>query len=73
MYNGICVFSTVDGKNTLATTYCQSHLHKKVLEELDHVDKSIAEGAEGQNKPAEYATSFLYQVSQPHHSKSGLL
>ncbi|XP_030281047.1 broad substrate specificity ATP-binding cassette transporter ABCG2b isoform X2 [Sparus aurata] len=51
-----------DGKNTLATTYCQSHLHKKVLEELDHVDKSIAEGAEGQNKPAEYATSFLYQM-----------
>ena len=53
--------------------YYQSHLHKKVLEELEHVDQSVAEGAEGQDKPAEYATSFLYQVGQPHHSKSGFL
>ncbi|XP_073326630.1 broad substrate specificity ATP-binding cassette transporter ABCG2b [Pagrus major] len=51
-----------ESKNTLATMYCQSHLYKKVLEELDHVNQSIAEGARGQDKPAEYATSFLYQM-----------
>ncbi|XP_036960043.1 broad substrate specificity ATP-binding cassette transporter ABCG2b isoform X1 [Acanthopagrus latus] len=52
----------VESKSTLATMYYQSHLHKKVLEELEHVDQSVAEGAEGQDKPAEYATSFLYQM-----------
>uniref|UniRef100_A0A671U599 ATP-binding cassette, sub-family G (WHITE), member 2c n=1 Tax=Sparus aurata TaxID=8175 RepID=A0A671U599_SPAAU len=52
----------MDITNGEAKSTSESHLHKKVLEELDHVDKSIAEGAEGQNKPAEYATSFLYQM-----------
>lgn len=35
-----------------------------MLEELDHVNQSIAEGVKGQDKAVDYVTSFLYQVRQ---------
>lgn len=63
MYNGLSLF-TVECNNLLATKYRQSHLCQNVLEELDHVSQSIAEGDKGQDEAANYATSFLYQVSQ---------
>ncbi|XP_071360623.1 broad substrate specificity ATP-binding cassette transporter ABCG2b isoform X2 [Trachinotus anak] len=49
-------------KNPLATQYRQSQLCQKVLEELDHVNQSIAERVDGQEEAANYATSFLYQM-----------
>ncbi|GLD52122.1 broad substrate specificity ATP-binding cassette transporter ABCG2b [Lates japonicus] len=49
-------------KNQLATKYRQSQLCQKVLEELDHVYRSIGEGVKGQEEAANYATSFLYQM-----------
>ncbi|XP_022593790.1 ATP-binding cassette sub-family G member 2-like [Seriola dumerili] len=49
-------------RNPLAATYRQSQLCQKVLEELDHVNQSIAEGVAGQDETASYATSFLYQM-----------
>ncbi|XP_044047465.1 broad substrate specificity ATP-binding cassette transporter ABCG2b isoform X3 [Siniperca chuatsi] len=54
--------TAVECKNPLATKYHQSQLCQNVLEELDHVNQSIAEGAKGQDKAADYATSFFYQV-----------
>lgn len=63
MYNGLSV-STVECKNPLAAKYRQSQLCQNVLEELNHVNQSVAEGAKSQDKAADYATSFLYQVSQ---------
>lgn len=56
--------STDDCKNPLAIKYYQSQLCKNMLEELNHVNQSIAEGVKGQDKAADYVTSFLYQVSQ---------
>ncbi|XP_070829217.1 broad substrate specificity ATP-binding cassette transporter ABCG2b [Chaetodon trifascialis] len=53
---------TEDCKNLLATKYRQSHLCQTVLEELDHVNQSIVEGAKGRDEAAKYATSFLYQM-----------
>ncbi|KAE8300416.1 ATP-binding cassette sub-family G member 2 [Larimichthys crocea] len=53
---------TADSTNSLATKYRESQLCQSVLEELDHVNQSIADGAKGQNKAADYATSFLYQI-----------
>ncbi|KAK1886946.1 Broad substrate specificity ATP-binding cassette transporter ABCG2 [Dissostichus eleginoides] len=55
---------TAECKNPLATKYRQSQLCQKVVEELNHVDKSIAEGVKGHDEPADYVTSFCYQVSQ---------
>lgn len=54
----------VDDKHLLATKYRQSHLCQIVLEDLDHVNQSIAEGVKGQDsdKSASYATSFFYQM-----------
>uniref|UniRef100_A0A8C4H7I9 ABC transporter domain-containing protein n=1 Tax=Dicentrarchus labrax TaxID=13489 RepID=A0A8C4H7I9_DICLA len=49
-------------KNPLATKYRQSQLCQNVLEELDHVNKSTAEGVKGQDEAADYVTSFLYQL-----------
>ncbi|XP_056223762.1 broad substrate specificity ATP-binding cassette transporter ABCG2b [Seriola aureovittata] len=49
-------------RNPLAATYRQSQLCQKVLEELDHVNQSTAEGVAGQDETASYATSFLYQM-----------
>lgn len=43
--------------------YRQSKLCQSTLQELDHVNQSIADGARGQGKAADYPTSFLYQVS----------
>ncbi|XP_010731967.3 broad substrate specificity ATP-binding cassette transporter ABCG2b isoform X1 [Larimichthys crocea] len=53
---------TAESTNSLATKYRESQLCQSVLEELDHVNQSIADGAKGQNKAADYATSFLYQI-----------
>lgn len=44
--------------------YRQSQLGRNVLEELDHVNQSISDGASGPDEAADYATSFLYQASQ---------
>nr|XP_046227440.1 broad substrate specificity ATP-binding cassette transporter ABCG2b isoform X2 [Scatophagus argus] len=49
-------------ENLLATKYRQSQLFQEVLEELDHVYHSVAEGSYGQDKAADYATSFFYQM-----------
>ncbi|KAM7394541.1 hypothetical protein PAMP_021337 [Pampus punctatissimus] len=49
-------------KNPLAIKYCQSQLCQNMLEELDHVNQSISEGVKGQDKAADYVTSFLYQM-----------
>ncbi|TNN46873.1 ATP-binding cassette sub-family G member 2 [Liparis tanakae] len=51
------------GKNPLANKFNQSQLCKNMLQELDHVNQSIADGGKGQDKAADYATSFLYQTS----------
>lgn len=56
--------STAECKNPLATKYRQSELCQKVLEEVDHVNQSIAEGVKGQDEAPDYVTSFFYQVSQ---------
>ncbi|KAG8014633.1 ATP-binding cassette sub-family G member 2 [Nibea albiflora] len=53
---------TAESTNWLATKYRESQLCQSVLDELDHVNQSVAEGAKGQNKAADYATSFLYQI-----------
>ncbi|KAK9540663.1 hypothetical protein VZT92_003102 [Zoarces viviparus] len=53
---------TSDCKNPLANKYRQSQLCRNVLDELDQVNQSIADGAKGQNEAADYATSFLYQL-----------
>ncbi|KAF3852146.1 hypothetical protein F7725_005501 [Dissostichus mawsoni] len=55
--------STAECKNPLATKYRQSQLCQKVVEELNHVNKSIAEGVKGHDEPADYVTSFCYQDS----------
>ncbi|KAG7234803.1 hypothetical protein INR49_003950 [Caranx melampygus] len=52
----------VECKNPLAAKYRQSQLCQKVLEELDHVNQSIAEGVKGQDEAPDYVTSFLYQM-----------
>uniref|UniRef100_A0AAQ4S734 ABC transporter domain-containing protein n=2 Tax=Gasterosteus aculeatus aculeatus TaxID=481459 RepID=A0AAQ4S734_GASAC len=49
-------------KNPLANVYRQSQLGRNVLEELDHVNQSISDGASGPDEAADYATSFLYQL-----------
>ncbi|CAJ1054068.1 ATP-binding cassette sub-family G member 2-like [Xyrichtys novacula] len=54
--------TAVESKNPLATQYRQSKLCQATLEELDHVDQSIAGGAGGQDKVADYVTSFFYQM-----------
>ncbi|XP_028264073.1 broad substrate specificity ATP-binding cassette transporter ABCG2b [Parambassis ranga] len=54
--------TSVDYKNPLALKYQQSQLCQKVMEDLDHVNQSIAAGVKGEDKPADYATSFLYQM-----------
>ncbi|XP_037620517.1 broad substrate specificity ATP-binding cassette transporter ABCG2b isoform X1 [Sebastes umbrosus] len=54
--------TAVECKNPLAAKYRQSQLCQNVLEELSHVNQSVAEGAKGQDKAADYATSFLYQM-----------
>ncbi|KAL3996741.1 macrophage-stimulating 1 receptor [Sarotherodon galilaeus] len=51
-----------DCKNPLAITYRQSQLYQNMMEELDHVNQSIVDGVTGEDKPANYATSFLYQM-----------
>uniref|UniRef100_A0A4W6CRG6 ATP-binding cassette, sub-family G (WHITE), member 2c n=1 Tax=Lates calcarifer TaxID=8187 RepID=A0A4W6CRG6_LATCA len=53
---------TDECKNQLAIKYRQSQLCQKVLEELDHVYRSIGEGVKDQEEAANYATSFLYQM-----------
>lgn len=54
--------SAPECKNPLAVHYQQSQFHEKVLEELEHINQSSADGNKGQDKPASYVTSFLYQV-----------
>ncbi|KAF3852390.1 hypothetical protein F7725_005745, partial [Dissostichus mawsoni] len=54
--------TTAECKNPLATKYRQSQLCQKVVEELNHVNKSIAEGVKGHDEPADYVTSFCYQM-----------
>uniref|UniRef100_UPI0037E8C6E3 broad substrate specificity ATP-binding cassette transporter ABCG2b n=1 Tax=Semicossyphus pulcher TaxID=241346 RepID=UPI0037E8C6E3 len=54
--------AAVECKNQLASKYRQSKLCEDMLKDLDHVNRSIAEGAKGQDKAADYATSFLYQM-----------
>ncbi|XP_042286920.1 broad substrate specificity ATP-binding cassette transporter ABCG2b isoform X1 [Thunnus maccoyii] len=49
-------------KNPLAVKYCQSQLCQNMLEELNHVNQSVAEGVKGQDKAADYVTSFFYQM-----------
>uniref|UniRef100_A0A669ETX9 ATP-binding cassette, sub-family G (WHITE), member 2b n=1 Tax=Oreochromis niloticus TaxID=8128 RepID=A0A669ETX9_ORENI len=51
-----------DCKNPLAIKYRQSQLYQNMMEELDHVNQSIVDGLTGEDKPANYATSFLYQM-----------
>lgn len=53
-----------DCKNPLAIKYQQSQLYQNMIEELDHVNQSIVDGVTGEDKPANYATSFFYQVSK---------
>ncbi|XP_040002494.1 broad substrate specificity ATP-binding cassette transporter ABCG2b [Xiphias gladius] len=48
--------------NPLATKYRQSQLYQNVLEELDHVNQSVAELVKSQDVAASYATSFCYQM-----------
>lgn len=50
-------------KNPLAVYYQQSQLHQKVLEELENINQSSADGNKGQDNPASYVTSFFYQVT----------
>ncbi|XP_034087315.1 broad substrate specificity ATP-binding cassette transporter ABCG2b isoform X1 [Gymnodraco acuticeps] len=54
--------TTAECKNPLAIKYRQSELCQKVVEELNHVDKSIAEGVKDHDEPADYVTSFCYQM-----------
>ncbi|XP_045904151.1 broad substrate specificity ATP-binding cassette transporter ABCG2b isoform X3 [Micropterus dolomieu] len=54
--------TAVECKDTLAMKYSQSQLCRNVLEELDHVNQSVAERAKSQDKGADFATSFLYQM-----------
>ncbi|XP_034394319.1 broad substrate specificity ATP-binding cassette transporter ABCG2b [Cyclopterus lumpus] len=51
-----------EGTNPLANKFSKSQLCQNMLQELDHVNQSIADGAKGQDKAAAYATSFLYQL-----------
>ncbi|XP_037328608.2 broad substrate specificity ATP-binding cassette transporter ABCG2b [Pungitius pungitius] len=51
-----------EDKNPLANLYRRSPLGRNVLEELDHVNLSISDGAGGPDQAADYATSFLYQL-----------
>ncbi|XP_068445183.1 broad substrate specificity ATP-binding cassette transporter ABCG2b isoform X2 [Clinocottus analis] len=54
--------SAAQGSNPLVNMYSQSQAYQNMMEELDHVNQSIADGAKGQDKAADYATSFLYQL-----------
>ncbi|KAL3066717.1 hypothetical protein OYC64_016625 [Pagothenia borchgrevinki] len=54
--------TTAECKNPLATKYRQSQLCQQVVEDLNHVDQSIAEGVKGHDEPADYVTSFCYQM-----------
>ncbi|XP_056265655.1 broad substrate specificity ATP-binding cassette transporter ABCG2b [Pseudoliparis swirei] len=54
--------SLTEGNNPLANKFSQSQLCQNMLQELDHVNQSIADGVKGQDKAADYATSFLYQM-----------
>lgn len=54
--------TAVECYNPLATKYRQSQLCQDVLEELNHVNQSIAEGPKGKEERVDYATSFLYQM-----------
>lgn len=58
-----CV-SPPECKNPLALCYQQSTLNQKVLEELEYINQSSADGNKGQDKPASYVTSFFYQVTR---------
>uniref|UniRef100_A0A8C5DNP6 ATP-binding cassette sub-family G member 2-like n=1 Tax=Gouania willdenowi TaxID=441366 RepID=A0A8C5DNP6_GOUWI len=42
--------------------YQQSHLYQNVIEELDPVNQSIAEGLRNKKKAVDYPTSFFYQM-----------
>ncbi|XP_049428959.1 broad substrate specificity ATP-binding cassette transporter ABCG2b [Epinephelus fuscoguttatus] len=53
---------TAECYNPLATKYRQSQLCQDVLEELNHVNQSVAEGLKREEEPVDYATSFLYQM-----------
>uniref|UniRef100_A0A3Q4GU33 ATP-binding cassette, sub-family G (WHITE), member 2c n=1 Tax=Neolamprologus brichardi TaxID=32507 RepID=A0A3Q4GU33_NEOBR len=52
----------LDCKNPLAIKYQESQLYQNMIEELDHVNQSIVDGVTGEDKPANYATSFFYQM-----------
>ncbi|XP_041838230.1 broad substrate specificity ATP-binding cassette transporter ABCG2b [Melanotaenia boesemani] len=52
----------VDCNNSLAMKYHQSRLYQNVIEELDHVNQSIAEMVIAEEEAVDYATSFLYQM-----------
>uniref|UniRef100_A0A3Q0SD38 ATP-binding cassette, sub-family G (WHITE), member 2b n=1 Tax=Amphilophus citrinellus TaxID=61819 RepID=A0A3Q0SD38_AMPCI len=55
--------STVEWcKNPLAVKYRQSQLYQNMIEELDHVNQNAVDGVKGKDEPANYATSFLYQM-----------
>ncbi|XP_068593550.1 broad substrate specificity ATP-binding cassette transporter ABCG2b [Cebidichthys violaceus] len=53
---------TAECKNPLANKYRQSQLCRNVLDELGHVNQSIADAPKGPDEAADYATSFLYQL-----------
>ncbi|XP_074542766.1 broad substrate specificity ATP-binding cassette transporter ABCG2b [Halichoeres trimaculatus] len=55
-------FPEEEGKNPLANMYRRSKLCQSTLEELAHINQSIAVGPKGQDKAADYATSFSYQM-----------
>ncbi|XP_030585530.1 broad substrate specificity ATP-binding cassette transporter ABCG2b isoform X2 [Archocentrus centrarchus] len=52
----------VECKNPLAVKYRQSQLYQNMIEELDHVNQNAVDGVKGKDEPANYATSFLYQM-----------
>ncbi|KAM3864638.1 broad substrate specificity ATP-binding cassette transporter ABCG2b [Diretmus argenteus] len=52
----------VEGMSSLALKYSQSPLCQNVLEELDTVSRGIGDRVLGQEKKADYVTSFCYQM-----------
>ncbi|XP_061535739.1 broad substrate specificity ATP-binding cassette transporter ABCG2b [Phycodurus eques] len=54
--------NTSERKNLLAVKYYQSKLCQDMLHEIDCINRSVTEGVKAQEKVADYATSFLYQM-----------
>ncbi|XP_047435610.1 broad substrate specificity ATP-binding cassette transporter ABCG2b [Mugil cephalus] len=58
----INLHSEDEGKNPLAIKYQQSQLHQNVVEELDHVNQTIAQRTQKESLATDYPTSFFYQM-----------